>query len=230
MTAPAAPTSGAAPADDGHARFDAALRTHRLVAILRSATADGLGAAVRVLADAGVRCLEVTLPTPGSLAAVAEARTRFGDELVIGVGTVLRTAEVRRAADAGARFVVSPNLHPPVVETARELGLGALPGVFTPTEALAAMDAGATAAKLFPAVALGPGYVAALRAPLPDLPLVATGGVALADVRPWLAAGALAVAVGSPLLGDALDGGDLGALRRRAATFVAAARGGDSRG
>ncbi len=215
------------PPGDGHTRLGAALRTHRLVAILRSVKGGDLEAAIQVLAEAGIRCLEVTLPTPGSLEAVAEARARFGDGLTIGVGTVLSPTEVRRAADAGAHFVVSPTFHRPVVEAARALGLGALPGVLTPTEALAAMDAGATAAKLFPAHLMGPSFVTAVLAPLPDLRFVATGGVALTDVRPWLDAGALAVAVGSPLLGDALAGGDLAALARRAAAFVTAARGGN---
>ncbi|MFJ7249477.1 bifunctional 4-hydroxy-2-oxoglutarate aldolase/2-dehydro-3-deoxy-phosphogluconate aldolase [Kitasatospora sp. NPDC098652] len=214
---------------DGRTRLAAALRRHRLVAILRATSGSGLGAAIEALAEAGVRCLEVTLPTPGSLTAVAKARARLGEEVVIGVGTVMRVADVHRAADAGADFIVSPHLSLPVVQTARDLGLGALPGVLTPTEAVDAMTAGATAAKLFPASVLGPSFAAALRAPLPGVPLVPTGGVGLADVRPWLEAGALAVAVGSPLLGDALTGGSIDELRTRAGEFVTTAQGGDGR-
>ncbi|WP_234327315.1 bifunctional 4-hydroxy-2-oxoglutarate aldolase/2-dehydro-3-deoxy-phosphogluconate aldolase [Streptomyces sp. NRRL WC-3742] len=214
---------------DGHARLAAALRRHRLVAILRATTGTDLTAAIDALVEAGVRCLEVTLPTPGSLTAVARTRARLGEEVTIGVGTVLRATDVQRVADAGADFIVSPHLSLPVVETARDLGLGTLPGVLTPTEAVDAMAAGATAAKLFPASALGPSFAAALRAPLPDVPLVPTGGIGLADVRPWLDAGALAVAVGSPLLGDALTGGSLDELRTRAGEFVETARGGGGR-
>ncbi|MFJ2865597.1 bifunctional 4-hydroxy-2-oxoglutarate aldolase/2-dehydro-3-deoxy-phosphogluconate aldolase [Kitasatospora sp. NPDC087314] len=217
-------------AADGHSRLTTELRIHRLVAILRADSGSGLRTAIDALVDAGIRCLEVTLPTPGSLRAVAGARTRYGDDITIGVGTVLDIADANRAADAGARFVVSPNVQPQVIETARELGLGALPGVFTPTEALDAMAAGATAAKLFPASALGPSFATALHAPLPELPLVPVGGIGLTDVQPWLRAGALAVGVGSPLLGDALDGGDIDALRRRAAEFVTAALGGAGHG
>ncbi|MEU6972069.1 bifunctional 4-hydroxy-2-oxoglutarate aldolase/2-dehydro-3-deoxy-phosphogluconate aldolase [Kitasatospora aureofaciens] len=214
---------------DSRARLAAALRQHRLVAILRATTGSDLGGAIEALVEAGIGCLEVTLPTPGSLTAVARARARLGEDVTIGVGTVMQAADVHRVADAGGDFIVSPCLSLSVVETARDRGLGALPGVFTPTEAVDAMAAGATAAKLFPASVLGPQFAAALRAPLPGVPLVPTGGIGLADVRSWLEAGALAVAVGSPLLGDALTGGSLDELRTRAGEFVEAARGGEGR-
>ncbi|MER5739635.1 bifunctional 4-hydroxy-2-oxoglutarate aldolase/2-dehydro-3-deoxy-phosphogluconate aldolase [Streptomyces sp. NPDC002262] len=212
----------------GHDVLMNALRSHRLLAIIRTATTHSLGPVIETLVDSGVRCLEVTLPTPGSLDAIASARARYGDDIAVGVGTVLSPSDVRRAAEAGSHFVVSPHLHRPTVAEATALGLGALPGVFTPTEALAAMEAGASAAKLFPADVLGPSFVSALRAPLPDIPLVATGGIRLENVRDWLRSGVLAVAVGSPLLGDALLSGDLPALKRRAAAFLAAAGGSGS--
>jgi 2-dehydro-3-deoxyphosphogluconate aldolase / (4S)-4-hydroxy-2-oxoglutarate aldolase len=197
-----------------------ALRSHRLLAILRGSTADNLTPVLETLIDAGIRCVEVTLPTPGSLEAVAALRAAYPDEVTVGVGTVLSSDEVRRVADAGAQFVVSPHLDPAIVEKAARLGLGSLPGVFTPTEAVQAMRSGASAAKLFPAAVHGPLFIKALRGPLPDLPFVPTGGIGLGDVPAWLEAGALAVAVGSPLIGDALDGGPLEDLRKRAKAFV----------
>ncbi|MEV1007180.1 bifunctional 4-hydroxy-2-oxoglutarate aldolase/2-dehydro-3-deoxy-phosphogluconate aldolase [Streptomyces sp. NPDC049881] len=197
-----------------------ALRRHGLIAILRARADAPLVDAVRALAEGGVRLVEITVPTPGSLAAVRALAGEFGDRLWIGTGTVTTVDEVRATAKAGGRFVVSPHTDPEVIGAAREAGLGAFPGAMTPTEILAAWRAGATAVKLFPATRLGPSYVAEVRAPLPDVPLVPTGGVTTADVAAYRAAGAVAVGVGSPLLGDALAGGPLGALRERAAEFV----------
>lgn len=201
------------------------LTAHRILAIARARSGEHLPPVLETLIEGGIRCLEVTLPTPGSLAAVSAARILFGDEICVGVGTVLTTAQARQAIDAGAEFLVSPHLDTDIVAEAGRNGVGVLPGVFTPTEAVLARRAGATAAKLFPASVLGPDYIAALRDPLPDVAFVPTGGVDLAHVRPWLRAGAVAVAVGSPLTGDALRGGDLASLRKRAAAFAAAAAG-----
>ena len=199
------------------------LAAHRLLAIIRAPSGEHLTPALHTLIDAGVHAIEVTLPTPGSLQAVSALRAEVdssGLDIVIGVGTVMSTADVRQAADAGAQFVVSPHFDPSIVTVAKLHDLGTLPGVFTPTEAVHAWQAGASAAKLFPASNLGPGFLAAIRQPLPDLPVVPTGGVGLDDVQPWLDAGALAVAVGSPLIGDALQSGDMMALRRRAESFL----------
>jgi 2-dehydro-3-deoxyphosphogluconate aldolase/(4S)-4-hydroxy-2-oxoglutarate aldolase len=130
---------------------------------------------------------------------------------------------VDRAADAGARFVVSPSVDVAVIEAAARHGIASYPGALTPTEISTAWSAGATAVKLFPAGALGPSYLTAVRAPLPDVPLIPTGGIALEEAGTWLAAGAVAVGVGSPLIGDALaTGGDLDALAQRAQAVCAA--------
>lgn len=203
------------------------LTAHRILAIARASTGDHLVSALETLIDAGVRCLEVTLPTPGSLAAVSHMRERFGADVCVGTGTVLTVGQARQAIDAGAEFLVSPHLDPDIVAEAVLHGVGMLPGVFTPTEAITAWRAGATAAKLFPASVVGPRYLTALQGPLPDLPFVPTGGVGLDNVEQWLASGAIAVAVGSPLIGDALTGGDLSWLRRRATAFVGASEGSD---
>jgi 2-dehydro-3-deoxyphosphogluconate aldolase/(4S)-4-hydroxy-2-oxoglutarate aldolase len=204
------------------------LRETGLVAILRSRSGDRLDAVCDVLLDAGVRCLEVTMNTPGALNVARRlvGEARFGVEL--GVGTVRRVAEVEAAAETGAAFVVAPNTDAAVGRRAAELGLGWFPGALTPTEIAAAWDLGATAVKVFPAgVAGGPRYLREVRAPLDDVLLVPTGGVAMDDVPGYLAAGAVAVGMGGPLIGPALeDDEDLALLAERArAALAAVARG-----
>ncbi|GLY87988.1 bifunctional 4-hydroxy-2-oxoglutarate aldolase/2-dehydro-3-deoxy-phosphogluconate aldolase [Actinoallomurus iriomotensis] len=200
------------------------LRDVPLIAILRSGHGEHLDRVIETLAGSGVRALEVTGPTPGSAAAISEAARRHGRSISVGCGTVTTADQVTRAAEAGAGFVVAPNTDTSVIGAARRLGLAVLPGAFTPTEITAAATAGATAVKVFPARSLGPAYICDVLAPLPDLRLVPVGGVGLEDVPAYLDAGAVAVGVGRPLLGDALEGGDLDELAGRAAAYVAAAR------
>lgn len=201
------------------------LTAHRLVAILRGGAGTQPGllvAAIDTLVDAGVRALEVTLPTPGALAAIREASRRYGDEVWVGAGTVLTADEVGQAASAGARFVVSPDTNAGVLAAAHDHGMGSLPGAATPTEILSAYRLGATAVKVFPARSLGGAeFVRDVLAPLPNVPLIAVGGVTLDSVEDYLAAGAVALGIGSPLIGDALAGGSLDALGERARALVA---------
>ncbi|WP_084727639.1 bifunctional 4-hydroxy-2-oxoglutarate aldolase/2-dehydro-3-deoxy-phosphogluconate aldolase [Rhodococcoides yunnanense] len=203
----------------------AALKHHGLVAILRSRTPGPLVDVLRVLADAGVRIMEITIPTPGSLQAVREATDEFGSSILVGTGTVLTEAEVHHTAAAGGRFVVSPNVDPTVIGAARAARVGSLPGAYTPTEIVEAWRHRPSAVKVFPASGLGPGYLADIAAPLPDIPLVPTGGIRVEDVAAYRNSGAIAVGVSSPLVGDALTGGSLHELYQRATEFVAAARG-----
>lgn len=194
-----------------------------LIAILRSRRGDHLDACIDTLVDAGVRALEVTLPTPTALEAVRRACERYaGHRVAVGVGTVLDRAGVVAASGAGASFVVSPDTDPDVVAAARAAGLATLPGAMTPSEVRAAVRAGSELVKLFPARSLGPAYVADLLAPLPGLQLVPVGGVDAATGPAYLAAGARAVGVGSPLLGTSLETGQLADLARRATDLVAA--------
>jgi 2-dehydro-3-deoxyphosphogluconate aldolase / (4S)-4-hydroxy-2-oxoglutarate aldolase len=201
------------------------LAATRVVAILRAENADRAEAVVDVLVEAGVRSLELTLTTKGALDVVERLAARVPAEVEVGVGTVLTAADVDRSVDAGARFVVSPSVEPEVIAAALRRRVASYPGAFTPTEIVAAWKAGATAVKLFPAGRLGPGYLEDVRAPLPDIPVVPTGGVDIASVGGWLAAGAVAVGMGGPLIGDALaPDGDLSALAERAGAALAAAR------
>lgn len=202
--------------------LSSALRRTRAIAILRGRSAGCLDAVVDTLVDSGVRCLEITMNTPGALDAVQAARERHGSAAEVGAGTVRTPEQADRAAAAGAQFVVTPGLDEAVAARVSAHGLAYFPGAFTATEVTRAAQLGASAVKIFPASLGGPGYVRELRAPLDDVELVPTGGVALHQVRGYLDAGACAVGVGSPLLGDALDGGDLDELRRRAQALLAA--------
>jgi len=209
----------------------AVLQQTGLVAILRGRSGDRLAAACEILVESGVRCLEITMNTPGALAVVRRLTEKADPGIEVGVGTVRRADEVDAAADAGATFVVAPNTSPAVGERAGELSLGWFPGALSPTEIAAAWDLGATAVKLFPAgSAGGPRYLREVRAPLDDVLLVPTGGVGVDDIPGYLEAGAVAVGMGGPLVGRALEDDedlcDLGQRARAALDAVARGRSG----
>jgi 2-dehydro-3-deoxyphosphogluconate aldolase/(4S)-4-hydroxy-2-oxoglutarate aldolase len=206
----------------GTRRLTDTLAADPVVAILRARRAGPLVAAAEVIADAGIRAVEFPLTTPGALDALRELRERR-PELLAGAGTVLTADQVAEAAAAGAQFLVAPSTQPAVLAAAAGCGVPMVPGAFTATEITTALDHGAEVVKLFPAT-LGPGYVRALRDPLPHARLVPTGGVAIEAIPDFLQAGAFAVALGSPLVGDALQTGDLDALAERARRAVAASR------
>ncbi|WP_131735793.1 bifunctional 4-hydroxy-2-oxoglutarate aldolase/2-dehydro-3-deoxy-phosphogluconate aldolase [Actinomadura roseirufa] len=200
----------------------AALTATGVVAVVRGTRADRLAGVLDTLVAAGVRCLEITLNTPGALDGLRAARDRLPADVELGAGTV-RTAEgAAAAADAGATFLVSPDCGPEVAATARDRGLAYYPGALTPGEVARAWDLGATAVKVFPASAFGPGYLRALAEPFRDIPLLPTGGIGPDTAPGYIAAGAVAVGAGGSLIGDALDGGPLDALADRAGRLLAA--------
>lgn len=196
----------------------AELRHRKVLAIIRADGPDRALDCIRTLVDAGITTLEVSLTTPGGVDAIAKARSEYDAGVLIGAGTVITRAQADQVAAAGAGFVVTPAITQGAHRSI-ELGLPVLCGALTPTELVAAFDLGATAVKIFPAKVHGPGYFRELRAPFPDAPLVAVGGVDAESAVQYLAAGAVAVGVGSPLLGDAGTGGSLDDLAARAATF-----------
>jgi 2-dehydro-3-deoxyphosphogluconate aldolase/(4S)-4-hydroxy-2-oxoglutarate aldolase len=203
------------------AAVPAALHESPIIAIVRGGAPERVIPVCEMLAANGVRFLEITTNTAGWQDAVAALSSRDG--LFVGVGTVLTRAHVRQAADAGARFLVSPDTDPAVGEAGLAAGMDWYPGALTPTEIVAAHRAGATAVKVFPVSALGgPAYVRNVLAPLDHIPLVPTGGVDIAMIPAYLDAGAVAVGLGSPLLGDALTGGSLDDLAARTRAAVAA--------
>ncbi|MFC7342630.1 bifunctional 4-hydroxy-2-oxoglutarate aldolase/2-dehydro-3-deoxy-phosphogluconate aldolase [Saccharopolyspora griseoalba] len=200
------------------------LRSTRVIAILRGRSGEHLDATVDALVEAGVRCLEITMNTPGALEAVRAAGERHGSAVELGVGTVRTPEQVDRAAAAGARFVVTPGTDEEVADRVAARGLAYFPGAFTATEVANAAKLGASAVKIFPASLGGPGYVRELRAPLDDIPMLPTGGVSPDTARAYLDAGACGVGVGGPLLCDALEGGDLAELGRRARALLTETR------
>jgi 2-dehydro-3-deoxyphosphogluconate aldolase/(4S)-4-hydroxy-2-oxoglutarate aldolase len=165
--------------------------------------------------EEGILSLELTLTTPGLLDALEELVDRYGNSADVGVGTVVTESEARRAMDCGAQYLVTPTMNLPVVDLAVRRKIAVFPGGLTPTELVAGWRAGATAVKIFPAETVGAGYLKHLRGPFPDLEAIPSGGVDLDATRAWLAAGAAAVSIGGPLLGDVLEGGELSALRDR---------------
>ncbi len=171
-----------------------------LVAIIRGVTpaeAEAIGAAI---VEAGIRIIEVPLNSPEPLYSIARLARRFGDEALIGAGTVLDPADVARVRDAGGRLIVSPNTFAPVIEAAVDADMVSMPGFFTPSEAFEALRAGAHGLKLFPAEAASPAMVKAQRAVLPKhVPLLVVGGVRADSMRPWLEASADGFGLGSGL-------------------------------
>ncbi len=191
-----------------------------VVAIFRAPDASRFAAAAEVLIEAGLGCLEFTMTTEGALDALAAAKRALPDVL-IGVGTVRTSDDLRAAADAGADFAVSQVTLPELIDTAADLGLSYVPGALTPTEIVTAWNLGVPAVKVSPIGPLGgPAYLRELRGPLPDVALMPTGGVTFEHAVEYLELGAVAVGVSTVLVGDALLGGDLTGLRSRADQLV----------
>lgn len=191
----------------------------KLVVVARASAAADYEPVLAALAQAGVQSVELTLTTPGTFDAFAGLRSSFDGDL--GIGTVTTLDQLGRAIEVGADYVVTPITSSALVERAVAAGIPIIPGGLTPTELFSSWSAGAPAVKIFPAGQVGPGYLKDLRGPFPDIAVVPSGGVDADSAAAWLAAGAVAVSVGGPLLGDAFRGGDLGALRERAERFVA---------
>jgi 2-dehydro-3-deoxyphosphogluconate aldolase/(4S)-4-hydroxy-2-oxoglutarate aldolase len=190
-----------------------------VLAIIRYRSPADLGGVIDAVLGGGVPLVEITLDTPSALDAIRTAATAGA---TIGAGTVTTIDQVKACADAGARFVVSPALVPTVVEAALAAGVEPIPGILSPSELVAALAAGASAVKVFPAGPVGgPAYVRALRGPFPDVPVLPTGGIAHGDVAAFLDAGATCVGLGATLVGHEPPGpSELEAIRARAASVM----------
>ncbi len=196
-----------------------------VIAILRTESADKLLDAIHALVAGGIHAIEVTMTTPGALKVIRDARSAFGDKIVMGVGSVLDSETARQAMLEGAQFVVTPVVRPGVVEICNRYGTPVACGATTPTEAFTAHELGSDFVKIFPAENLGPAYIRSILAPLPMLQLVPTGGVTPQNAPDYFKAGAAAVGAGSTLLTkEIFASADWSALSVRAAEFVAAAR------
>jgi len=189
------------------------IRSVGLVPVIRARSADEAGQVADAIQAGGVGILEITMTVPGAVEVIRELARRGGDALV-GAGTVLDPESARACMDAGALFIVSPSLNLDTIATCREAGVAILPGALTPTEVVTAWNAGADLVKVFPAGAVGgPSYIKALKAPLPQIEVVPTGGVNLKTAGDFIRAGASALGVGADLV-------DLAAVRRGEASAV----------
>jgi 2-dehydro-3-deoxyphosphogluconate aldolase/(4S)-4-hydroxy-2-oxoglutarate aldolase len=203
----------------------AAVEELGVVAIIRMQDPAAVRGVVDALAEGGVRAVEVTMTVPRAIELIAEIAPTLPKGFLFGAGTVLDGDTVKRAVEAGARFIVSPVFRRDVIEAAHKEGVPVMPGCFTATEILNAWDAGADIVKVFPATSVGPSYVKDIRGPLPQVKLMPTGGVSIDNVGEWLKAGAVAVGVGSALLdGNAIAAKQFGPITENARRIVANVR------
>ena len=206
------------------AEIISALTNPGIIAVVRAQKSEQVIPLSEALIAGGVIAIEITTTTPNAIEAIRDARSKMGERAVIGVGTVLDKATCAAAIEAGAEFVVTPICRTEFVPLALAAGRPIMLGAYTPTEAQVAYEAGADFVKIFPADKLGPGYIKAIRAPLPHLRIVPTGGVDVENVADFLKAGCAALGVGSSLVSaKILEEGNWAKLTKRAKEFVDAA-------
>ena len=195
----------------------------RVLAVLRAPSADSALRAADALVAGGITGLEITYSTPNAPAVIRELSARYGDDIYLGAGTVTTSDEAMRAADAGARFLVSPGTRRNLTAAMKSTGLLVMTGALTPSELMAAVEYGTDVVKIFPASLGGPAFLKSLRGPFPDVPLMPTGGVTPDNIGAWFDAGAIAVGAGGDLvsLGD-LEAENYDNIERLAARFIAA--------
>jgi 2-dehydro-3-deoxyphosphogluconate aldolase/(4S)-4-hydroxy-2-oxoglutarate aldolase len=192
-----------------------------IVAVVRSSSSEQLVEVARALADGGVTTIEITMTVPGVLDVLRDVRTALGDEILLGAGTVLDVESARAALLAGAEYIVAPTVDLEVIRLCRRYDKMVMPGAFTPTEILAAWQAGADVVKVFPADMGGPAYLKAIHGPMPQIRLMPTGGVDLNTAADFLRAGACCLGVGGSLVEKkALEEGNIGRIRSLAEQFV----------
>jgi 2-dehydro-3-deoxyphosphogluconate aldolase/(4S)-4-hydroxy-2-oxoglutarate aldolase len=198
------------------------LKASAVIGIIRVDTTQDLVRIAQTLHEGGLYCLEITMTTPGALRAIEEARKEL-PEVIMGAGTVLDAATARQAILAGAQFLVTPTVKFDVIETAHRYGVPVIPGAMTPTEILTCWEAGADMVKVFPAEVLGPEFIRAVHGPLPQIPLVPTGGITADNAGEFIRAGAAVVCVGSWLVDkEAVTAGRMEILREKARKLVTA--------
>jgi len=193
-----------------------------IIPVVRAESSEIALRAVEAIAEGGVPIVEITMTVPGAIAIIEQVSARYGTHVIVGAGTVLDQETARLCILAGAQFVVSPTFDPSTISTCRRYDVAAIPGALTPTEVITAWTAGADCVKIFPANAVGgPGYLRSLKAPLPQIELVPTGGVTLDTAAEFIKAGAMALGIGSDLVDTRVlkDGGDK-VVAERARQFI----------
>ena len=193
-----------------------------LIPVVRATSADEAMRAIDAIREGGVSVLEITMTVPGAVGVIEQLTKKYGSEVLVGAGTVLDAETARTCMLSGARFIVSPALNLETIECCRRYGIAVMPGALTPTEVVQAWTAGADFVKVFPAGALGgASYLKALKAPLPHIELVPTGGVSLKTAADFIKAGASALGVGADLVDlKAIRDGQASVITERAKQFV----------
>lgn len=181
----------------------ASIKACGVVAVLRADRPDALVQVAQAIGRGGIGAVEITMTTPGALDVIGECANRLGDDILLGAGTVLDPETARAAILAGAEYIVTPTLNPDVITLCRRYDKVIIPGALTPTEILTAWECGGDIVKVFPATAVGPRYFKDVKAPLPQIDLMPTGGVDLDNAGDFIQAGACAVAVGGNLVDKA---------------------------
>jgi 2-dehydro-3-deoxyphosphogluconate aldolase/(4S)-4-hydroxy-2-oxoglutarate aldolase len=196
-----------------------------IVAVVRSQSSASLVKVVKALAEGGVTATEITFTVPDAAEVIRQVRREVGDQVVLGAGTVLDPETARTALLAGAKYIVAPVVNLDVIRLCRRYDKVVMPGAFTPTEVLAAWEAGADVVKVFPADVGGPAYLKALHGPLPQIRLMPTGGVDLTTAEAFLMAGACCLGVGGALVDSkSIAAGDFGRIRDLASQYAAIVR------
>jgi 2-dehydro-3-deoxyphosphogluconate aldolase/(4S)-4-hydroxy-2-oxoglutarate aldolase len=198
------------------------IRDVGIIPVVRAQSASEAQLAIDAIREGGISILEITMTVPGAIDMIAELSQRYGNDALIGAGTVLDGQTARACIQAGARFVVSPALNLETIAVCREHDVAVIPGALTPTEVVQAWTAGADFVKVFPAGAVGgASYIRSLKAPLPQIELVPTGGVSLKTAADFIKAGASAVGVGADLVDlKAIREGQSQLITERALEFV----------
>ncbi len=198
------------------------IRDTGIIPVVRAKSADEAMKAIDAIREGGISILEITMTVPGAIGVIEQVSARYGSDALVGAGTVLDGETARACILAGARFVVSPSLNLETIEVCRRYGVAVMPGALTPTEVVQAWSAGADFVKVFPAGAVGgASYIKSLKAPLPQIELVPTGGVSLKTAADFIKAGASALGVGADLVDvQAIRDGKQNVIIERAQEFV----------
>jgi len=193
----------------------------KVVAIIRMDKSDKVISVAEAMIEGGIVSLEVTMTTPNALQIIKELSDNYGSNVLIGVGSIVDAETAIKAIEAGAKYIISPIFKKEIVEASHKLDIPAIPGCYTPTEIFTAQEAGADIVKVFPADQLGTNYMKAIKAPMPQLNVMPTGGVTLTNAGSWINAGACAVAVGSNLLDKAaIEENNFGKIKANAELII----------
>ena len=198
------------------------IRDTGVIPVVRATSADEAMRAIDAIREGGISVLEITMTVPGAVKVIEEVSNRYGKDALVGAGTVLDPETAQACISSGAQFIVSPALNVETIACCRRLDIAVMPGALTPTEVVQAWNAGADFVKVFPAGAVGgPSYLKALKAPLPHIELVPTGGVSLKTAADFIRAGAAALGVGADLVDiNAIREGQSALITERAKQFI----------